>query len=358
MSPLQPIRLLELGLVPSIRSQTIYHAVGYALNAFTPDTIILLAPESPYVCIGFHQELEREVDVDYCRDNGLPIYRREVGGGAVYLDQNQVFMQWVFHRNALPGEIGERFALYTGPLVKTYRTLGIPATYRPINDIHVQGRKIGGTGAAQMGDAEVIVGSLMFDFDFVTMSRVIKVSSEKMRDKVYQSLSDYMTTMARCLGRAPDRYKVINHYLEHCAEALGRDIVRGELTDKERMLVTKLDERFVSESWLNQKGGLRQTGIKIHEDVRVMEGVHKAPGGLVRIMARLVAGKIDDLALSGDFTMLPKSAPGALELMLRGVPLEREAVLARLVEGYASLGIESPGVTPDDLTTAVMQLSD
>ena len=99
------IRLLDMGLVPPVRSQTIYHAVGYALDADAPDTIILVAPTAPYVCIGFHQELEKEVDGEYCRAHGLPIYRREVGGGAVYLDQDQVFAQWVFHRNALPADI-------------------------------------------------------------------------------------------------------------------------------------------------------------------------------------------------------------------------------------------------------------
>jgi lipoate-protein ligase A len=79
----------------------------------------------------------------------------------------------------VPSDIGERFAWYAKPLVDTYHALNIPANYRPINDIHVQGKKIGGTGAAQMGSAEVIVGSLMFDFNFELMSQVLKVSSER-----------------------------------------------------------------------------------------------------------------------------------------------------------------------------------
>jgi lipoate-protein ligase A len=279
-----------------------------------------------------------------------------VGGGAVYLDQNQVFAQWVFHRNALPDEIGERFALFVRPLVETYRSLGIPASYRPINDIHVEGRKIGGTGAAQMGEAEVVVGSLMFDFDFATMARVLKVPSEKMRDKVYQSLSEYMTTMARCLGSVPDRDHLVGIYVRHCAQALGRDIAPGRLTDKELALAAELDRRFASDAWLNQKGGLRQSGVRIHEDVRVVEVAHKASGGLIRVTARLAAGRIDDVSLSGDFTMLPASVLGALEEGLRGAPLERDAMQARVANIYTSAGIQSPGVSPDDLVTAVLQV--
>ncbi len=351
------IRLLDMHLVPPVRSQTIYHAVAYALDGESPDTIILVGPTEPYVCIGFHQELEKEVDVEYCHAHGLPIFRREVGGGAVYLDREQVFTQWVFHRNRLPADLGERFALYVKPLVETYNVLGIPATYRPINDVHVRGKKIGGTGAAQMGMAEVVVGSLMFGFDFELMSKVLKVSSEKMRDKIFQSLNEYMTTMTRELGSTPNRDRVVDIYLEKCAAALGRDIVPGEPTQKELTLAEELDRQFVTEEWLYQKGGLRQSGVKIHEDVRVLEAAHKAPGGLIRVTARVREGRIDDVTLSGDFTMLPKFAPGALELALRGTALNADAVKARIEDVYRSVSIQSPGVSADDLTHALMLLA-
>ena len=350
------IRLLDLGLVPPVRSQTIYHAVAYALDEESPDTIILVAPTDPYVCIGFHQELDKEVDAEYCRAHGLPIYRREVGGGAVYLDRNQVFAQWIFHRRALPADLGERFALYVQPLVETYHALGISANYRPINDIHVNGKKIGGTGAAQMGAAEVVVGSLMFDFNYELMSRVLKVSSEKMRDKIFQSLDQYMTTMAKELGQPPDRDAVVRLYIDQCEAALGRRIVRGEPTSKELALAAELDRQAVTDEWLYQKGGLRQVGVKIHQDVRVLEVAHKAPGGLIRVTARVRDGRIDDLTFSGDFTMFPSSAPAALEAALRGTALDAAAVQARLEQVYRTVAIQSPGLTADELTNAVMQL--
>jgi lipoate-protein ligase A len=280
-----------------------------------------------------------------------------VGGGAVYLDKNQVFAQWVFHRKALPADIGERFALYVKPLVEMYGSLGIAATYRPINDLHVKGKKIGGTGAAQMGQAEVVVGSLMFDFDYETMSKVLKVSSEKMRDKIFQSLNEYMTTMMRELGHTPDRDETVGLYLAKCEAALGRKIVKGEPTAKELALADKLDKQFVTDEWLYQKGGLRQAGVKIHEDVRVLEAAFKAPGGLIRVTARVREGRIDDATLSGDFTMLPAFAPGALELALRGTALDAEMVKARLDEVYRTMQIQSPGVTTEDLTNAVMGIS-
>jgi lipoate---protein ligase len=94
--------------------------------------------------------------------------------------------------------------------------------------------------------------------------------------------------------------------------------------------------------------------VKIHEDVRVVESAHKAPGGLIRVVARLREGRIDDLTFSGDFTVLPAIAVGALEQAVRGLSTQREILLPRLREAYQAIGVQSPGVTPEDFTTAIM----
>ncbi len=347
------IRLLRLGMVSPVRSQTCYHAVAYALAEGAPDTVILVSPADPYVCIGFHQDLEIEVDVDYCRRQRLPVYRREVGGGAVYLDRNQLFVQWVFRPSSLPADVAERFRLYIEPLVLTYRALGIDARHRPVNDVHVGHKKIGGTGAARIGQAEVVVGSLMFDFDRAAMARILRVSSEKMRDKVHQSLEEYMTTLRDELGTLPDRPAVEALYLAQCARALDADIVQGEWTAEEEALARELDERFESRDWLYQKGTKRRPGVKIHEDVQLHESSLKAPGGLIRLTLRLRNGRIDDLSISGDFTMVPQTAVIEIEESLRGTTAEPQAVLEVIREKYRVRQIQSPGIGPGDWAAAL-----
>jgi lipoate-protein ligase A len=350
----EPIRLLDLGTVSPLRSQTIYHAVGYALTEGAPDTILLVSPDAPYVSIGRHQDAEREVDLAYCAERGYPVLRREVGGGAVYLDGNQLFTQWIFDAAHLPATVESRFALYCETLVRTYRKLGIAAEYRPVNDIHVAGRKIGGTGAARMDRAEVLVGSLMFDFDVATMARVLKVPSEKFRDKVIQSLADYMTTMRRELGAPPPRETVVAAYLAVCSEVLGRAIVPGELRADEVALAEALDRRFASREWLEEGGGLRRVGVKIHEGVRLAEGTHKTPGGLIRCVARVRDDRLDDVAFSGDFTARPASMPEELAELLVGCELREPALLERVEEYYGRTRPAIPGVAPADWVAAVM----
>lgn len=351
------VRLIDAGLLPAVRSQTIYHAIGYAMDAATPDTIVLVSPAEPYVSIGFHQDVTREVDLAFCARAGRPVIRREVGGGAVYLDSNQIFCQWIFHRDHLPSALAARFQLYTQPLIDTYRALGVAAYFRPINDIHVAGRKIGGVGAAAIGQAEIVVGSLMFDFDYALMAQVLRVSSEKMRDKLYQGLHDYMTTLARELGHTPDRQAVKELYVTQCAAALQRTLEPGALTSGELAQASELDRLFVSPAWLYQEGTRSTMGVKINADVQLVEAAHKAAGGLIRVVATVADGRLADVALSGDFTIRPACAVAALEQRLRDASLQPAALQAVITTWEQELAVLSPGVTADDWVQAILHLS-
>ena len=350
------VRLLDLGLVPYVESQTIYHGVAYAMTDDSSNTISLMSPASPYVCVGFHQELEKEIDVEYCKAHDLPILRREVGGGAVYLDSGQLFMHFIFHREDLPRKVEDLYRLFIGPIVATYREFGIAAEHRPLNDIVVGGRKIGGTGIAAIGQAMVVAGSVMFDFDTATMSRALKVSSEKMRDKVYQSLQEYMTTMTRELGAPPPRDEVRAALVANLGKSLGVELESGALTGEEHTTIRGLNRRFVSSKWLHQKGGLTKRGITIKGGVSVAEAEYKAPGGLIRVTARLKDGEIDDLSISGDFTFHPAPLLGELESALRGQRLDEDGLATAVHEFYAATGVQAPGVEPGDIAHALVLL--
>jgi lipoate-protein ligase A len=275
-----PIRVVRLYGLPPVRSQSVYHAVAYEATPAGPDTILLITPNAPYVSIGYHQQADVELDLSACRQRGLPIVRREVGGGAVYLDGDQVFVNWVMRQRRLPAILSDRYALYVAPLLSTYRAFGIQAEYRPINDVHVAGRKIGGTGAARIGEAELLVGSLMLDFDMETMAAVLRVPSAKMRDKVAGALRDYMTTMRRELGTAPDRDEVAAKYLEECARILQRPLVEAELTPAEQARTTALKELMASPAWIFRKDGRARVGVRVHAGVARARGRPQGARGL------------------------------------------------------------------------------
>ena len=348
------IRLLDFGRVGSLRSLAIFHGVAYALTADVPDTITLTRPMDPFVSIGHHQDAKTEVDLEYCAEAGIPVYRREVGGGAVYLDEGQTFWHPIFHRDRVPPTLAGVYTRFLAGPVLALNRMGIPAVHRPVNDIQVEGRKIGGTGAATIGDALVVAGSLMFDFNYELMSRVLRVPSEKFRDKLYSTMREYLTTINRELGDdAPERSDAERILVECFAETLGDEVVADEPRPDELEAIERQEERIASEEWLHLDG-LPPSGnaVKIAEGVNVVEGVHKAPGGLIRATVSLRDGVIDGIVLSGDFFLEPADTRQALQDALVGVPHDHESVLGVVKEGLSD--VDAPGLDATDVTSAVM----
>lgn len=348
------IRLLDLDEVSYLHSQTIYHAVAYCTASASPGTIIILRPREPYVCIGYHQILENVIDVEYCRQKGIPIIRREVGGGAVYLDRDQLFFQCVFPINKAPRRVDSLYKLFLKPAVKTYRRLGIEAYYLPVNDIQVDQKKICGTGAGRIEDAAVVVGNILFDFNYDEMARILRVSSEKFRDKIYDSMQLYLTTLRRELGYIPDREKAKNILIKAFEELLEYPLHNGSLTADEHHMVARIDKKFTDPDWVYEKGGKLTNWIKISADVNIMESRYKAPGGLIWIILRLKGDTIDDIVISGDFTIQPSDALNNLEDRLKGQPHEADPLLRAIESYYKDQSIESPGVTPEDILRVIM----
>lgn len=349
------LRVLDFGFVPALRSQAIYHGVA---DTITPDgepVLTLVNPDTPYVCVGVHQEIGKEVDEAFCAAKGLPVYRRHVGGGAVYLDRNQMFFHFMFPHGLVPKFAVNLYPRFIEPAVRTYRELGVAAEYRPVNDIQVAGRKIGGTGAASIGHATVMVGSFMFDFDTETMAKCLKVPSEKFRDKLKQTLDDYMTTMKREMAELPTRAEVKALFLRHIANTLDVEPVEGRPTAAELAAIAAREKELSSEEWTHRQGRkLTELGVKISAGTHLTESMHKARGGLIRTHLVGRDGVIASLMLSGDFTCLPEDGVDRLAARLAGVKLEPEAITEAAKKAIRDLELDLPGVEPVDLATAIM----
>ncbi|MGB9630113.1 MAG: lipoate--protein ligase family protein, partial [Thermodesulfobacteriota bacterium] len=211
----------DLGKLPGQQSMLIFHA----LARMGIEALVIVSPKSPLVSIGYFQDAEQEVDLQACREMGLPYMRREVGGGATYLDENQIFYQLIWRKDnpKFPRIIHEIFPWFSEAPVETYRAFGIPAEYRSINDIVTsEGRKIAGEGGGDIGECMVFVGGILLDFDYKTMSKILKVPDEKFRDKVFKTMEESLTTMKKELGFIPPRNEVVAVLKEKFEKKVGK----------------------------------------------------------------------------------------------------------------------------------------
>ena len=72
------------------------------------------------------------------------------------------------------------------------------------------------------------------------------------------------------------------------------------------------------------------------------------------MVARLKENRIDDIALSGDFTMLPADALTAVEESLKGLECEPDNLMRAIEDVYHSLTVQSPGLEPQHFTQAII----
>src|SRR4030043_280038 len=344
--------LFDLGKLPGQQSMLIFHA----LARMGIEALVIVSPQTPLVSIGYFQDAEQEVDLSYCRARGIPFMRREVGGGATYLDENQIFYQLIWRRDnpKFPKAIHEIYPWFSQTPVETYRTFGIPAEYRSINDIITkEGRKIAGEGGGNIGNCMVFVGGILLDFNYKAMSRILKVPDEKFRDKVFKTMEENVTTMRKELGTVPPREEVVKVLKESFEKRMG-SLKEASLTPEIIKKMKELELWMTSDEFLHQKTPRIPAGVKIREGVEVLYGLHKARGGLIRTAEEVAEGRIEDIAISGDFQFYPKEGLSGLEGSLEKVSLDEDKIIERVETFYEEKGVESPGVESKDFATTIL----
>ena len=131
---------------------------------------------SPTVIIGRNQDLEAEVNLEYCRNHDVKVVRRKSGGGCVYSDMGNIMISYVSER----GEVSEVFERYLSALTTCLRSLGLDAEKSGRNDVLVQGRKVSGNAFHQLPDRSIVHGTLLYDTDFDALETAIRPPVEKL----------------------------------------------------------------------------------------------------------------------------------------------------------------------------------
>jgi len=347
------LKLLKLEHMPGQQSMLVFHAL--ARLGF--EGVVIVSPSIPLASIGYFQDAAKEIDLDYCKKAQIPVMRREVGGGATYLDENQIFYQciWKKGNKAFPSAIKHVFADLSQPAIETYADFGISTQFRPENDIITKDeRKIAGEGGGDIGESMVFVGGILMDFDYQTMSKIIKVPDEKFRDKIHKTMKENLTTMKREIGYLPDREEVVRSLVHNFEQKFGT--MKPITLDKNTInKMIELEQIFTSEAFLYKKTPRIPQGVKIREGVELLYSTYKARGGLIRTVQEVKENIIETIDISGDFQLYPKSELDGLEQELRHTKRKDRVLTEKVEEFYQKKKVESPGVEPENITEAIME---
>ena len=176
----------------------------------------------PTVIFGRNQVLENEVNLEYCRANGVNIVQRKSGGGCVYSDKGNIMISYVSER----GVVSEVFEKYLSELTECLRGLGLKAEKSGRNDILVDGRKVSGNAFHQHPDRSIVHGTLLYDTDMDALEIAIRPPVEKLERHGVASVRQRVVNIAEiAVQLAYDAQNVEIHPALKSVEALEKYIV-------------------------------------------------------------------------------------------------------------------------------------
>lgn len=263
------------------------------------------------VLVGYHQAVEQEVYVERVKEKGWLIGRRPTGGGTIIMGPSQLGWEIYCDADLLGGTIESGIRKTAEGVIKTLKKFGINANFRPKNDVEVNGRKISGLGAFSIGKYMAVTGTILIDFNVEDMTYVLKLSSEKMKDKVTKDFKERLTWINREINKEVSLEDVIAYAKESFEEALEIKLIESSYTQNEIDSIKDLEVKYASYDWIfGLRKPLEGDGIRYAE--------MKFPGGLVKAQVKM-AGKdlIESILITGDFFVEPKRAIYDLEARLK-----------------------------------------
>ncbi len=344
---MQTWRVLNTGKRTAAENMCLDEAILEARGkGIVPNTLRFLEFRPHCALVGFHQSVEQELREDYCKQAGIDINRRITGGGAVYFGEETLGWELIAGKEIGSRNILTLYRTLCEATIEGLRLLGIDASFRPVNDIEVQGRKISGTGGTEAREAFLFQGTLLVDLNIQVMLRALRIPTEKLKDKEIDSFKERMTCLKWELGRIPPMEKIREAILNGFSNKFGVKFEKEELTKWELGYLHGHIQKFHSADWIYK---IRRS----LKDEHILYSVHKAPGGLIRLSLLVddVRDCIKMVLITGDFFAYPKRAILDLEARLKNCRCKNieETIRAYFNEAKPVM----PGVTPDDFIVAV-----
>lgn len=318
----------------------------------TPNTIHFLQFRPRAALVGFHQSVQEEIRTEYCNAHGIDINRRITGGGAILFDETQLGWEVICDKSFFGLQLlTERlFKSLCDPVMTALRMLGVESSFRPRNDIEVEGKKISGTGGTESYGAFLFQGTMLIDFDIDTMLKCLRIPVEKLKAKEIESIRERVTCLKWELGRVPPLETIKKAIITGFEEHLGIRLEPGDLTPAERWLLEERLKYYESAEWVHM---VEPT----FEKSEVVQAAHKTDAGLVRftMVVNLPRRRLKDVYITGDFLSFPTRALADLEAELRGAPLDLDRIRNIITDFFDAGRIVAQGMSHEDFCRPVEQ---
>jgi lipoate-protein ligase A len=291
-------------------------------NIFLDEDILFPYMMQPAVQIGKFQNAYEEVNQPYMDQHGIKIIRRATGGGAIYMDDQNMSFCFLLEGST---DIFGNFAKLFEPAIRALVKLGVDKNliqHEGRNDLVLDGKKI--SGAAMTVENGRIYGgfSLLTDPDYEAMAAVLSPNQKKIKSHGIQSVRSRVGSIRPYL--APEYQDIgLWEFTDFMiCELMGIEDIsqakRYELTEEDWAGVERIaEEKYNNWDW--NYGRFQEFEYRLTE---------RFPVGTVSAGLTIQHGKIAEIEISGDFFGTKDIKD--VEQALLGVRLKKDELLQAL----------------------------
>ena len=200
----------------------------------------------PTVIFGRHQVMEAEVNMAYCREHNIAIYRRKSGGGCVYADEGNLMMSLIS-----PSTHSEQvFQSYLDQMSNTLSQLGYNAVKSSHNDIMIGEHKVSGNACFALPQATIVHGTLIYNVIFEILQQAITPSREILDKHGVQSVRQRVMNL-KDIYSANNIAMNSTQYLSQIIESIWCN-TSYELTDSDLAAINAIEQEYLDPAFISR----------------------------------------------------------------------------------------------------------
>lgn len=240
----------------------------------------------PTVVIGRNQNAYAELDVDFCKQEGIDIIRRKSGGGSIFANEGNVMTSLVTGK----GAVEQLFREYADNVSASLRALGAEVEVSGRNDIvlvydGVRG-KICGNAFYHLANSNIVHGTMLYDTDLRMMKGALTPQRAKLLSKGVKSVESRIALLKDVLTEM-----TVAQLQEHIATSLTNRTVH--LTDEDISKIEEIERGYYEPSFLLGKHDYKDTSLQCRARI---EGC-----GTVALAFAIENGIVSSVTLEGDY---------------------------------------------------------
>lgn len=201
--------------------------------------------------IGSHQSVMNEIDSVAAKELGFAVTRRISGGGTMLCEPDRTITYSMYLPESMVAGISFRksYALLDDWAVRAFREIGVPASYREINDIISPRGKIGGAAQARRRGFVLHHTTIAYAMDLELLPRLIRIGRMNISERGVRSAEKAVSPLAWFTDLSCDQVaRSMTDYFIAEFRGAKTDLSDDELHRAERLVESK----YGTPAWINR----------------------------------------------------------------------------------------------------------